>query len=159
LIRAPCPRCPTRMTLPSWPQQPQQPAKMVGPTKPSVSDLSISPPAQRSTHVGQKIPVRGQTMVAARSIQGHFRWRALTERRGGPWKRESGKGELTPPLPCVRPPLHCHRPRIQAQREYNPPAASPHLGQHSKPISSTSVSIAIHCGHGWPLTLPRPQVR
>jgi hypothetical protein len=67
-MRALRPRCLMRMALPSWPRQPQLLAKMVGPTKPLVSELSTSPPVQRSSPTGQKIPMQGRTTVAGQSI-------------------------------------------------------------------------------------------
>jgi hypothetical protein len=42
--------------------------KMTGPKKPRLSELFTSPLAQRSSLVGQKIPLRGQTTTAARSM-------------------------------------------------------------------------------------------
>jgi hypothetical protein len=65
---APCPWRLMRMALQSWPRQPQLLAKTVGPTKPLVSELSTSPLVQCSSPTGQKIPMRGRTAVAARSI-------------------------------------------------------------------------------------------
>jgi hypothetical protein len=42
--------------------------KTTGPKKPQVSELFTSPLAQHSSLAGQKIPLRGQTTTAARSM-------------------------------------------------------------------------------------------
>jgi hypothetical protein len=172
-MRALHPLCPARSALPSQVQQSRRPARAGGHTKPQASELFLSPLVQtlipyRSEYTSTRpdcggrpddapIPVRGR-LVRCTPMEIPVCWLKWSPSEG----RSLGGGEWgggVPPLPHLHPPLHRHLLRIQARREFPPPAPSQPPGRHSKATSFASVPAAFRCRHGWPPTSPHHQAR